>query len=125
MTGKTILVVEDNAIQREGLAVILHLEGYTALLAANGEEGLSWLRSEPTPDLILLDMMIPKHKADGWYFLERRKHIPVAASVPIIITTGIGNASDEWAVALGACCLLRKPVEPEHLLNEIKRCLGA
>lgn len=125
MAGKTILVVEDNAIQREGLAVILHAEGYTVLLAADGEEGLNWLRSEPTLDLILLDMMIPRCAADGWFFLGERKSVPAAASVPVIIMTGIGNASDEWAASLGARGYLRKPVEPEHLLREIKHYLGA
>jgi hypothetical protein len=46
-------------------------------------------------------------------------------SIPVIIVTGIGNASDEWAASLGARGLLRKPAEVEHLLHEIERCLGA
>jgi CheY-like chemotaxis protein len=123
MAGKTILVAEDDAIQREGLAAILGKEGYAVLTAANAEEGLSWLRSQPPPDLILLDMLM-RRGHDGWHFLAERKAVPAAASIPIIIMTGIG-AGDDWARSLGACGLIRKPVEVESLLAEIRRCLGA
>jgi len=124
MAAKTILIVEDNAIQREGLAFVLREEGYSVLTAADADEGLSWLRSEPTPDLVLLDMLVPKGR-DGWFFLGQRRQIPAAASVPVIITTGVGNASEEWAAALGACGLLRKPLEVAPLLAQVRRCLGA
>jgi len=56
-TSKTVLVVEDNSIQREGLASVLRNEGYRVLAAADGEEALKYLRGDPTPDLLLLDMM--------------------------------------------------------------------
>src|SRR5690348_7654521 len=124
MAGTTILVIEDNPIQREGVAVLLREHSYTVILAADADEGLSWVRSEPPPDLILLDMMM-RHGKDGWYFLARRKQVPAAAAIPILIVTGIGNASDEWATALGACGLIRKPVEVEPLLTQISRCLEA
>jgi CheY-like chemotaxis protein len=124
MAGKTILIVEDNVIQREGLAFVLREEGYAVLTAADADEGLSWLRSEPAPDLVLLDMLVSKGH-DGWFFLGQRQQIPAAAVVPVIITTGVGNASDEWAVALGACGLLRKPLEVAPLLAQVRRCLGA
>jgi CheY-like chemotaxis protein len=123
MAGQTILVVEDNAIQREGVAVILREEGYGVLTAADADEGLSWMRGKPPPDLVLLDMMI-RRGHDGWHFLAESRGIPAAASVPVIITTGIGAAGDEWAQALGACCLLRKPFEAEQLLEQLRRCLG-
>jgi CheY-like chemotaxis protein len=124
MAGRTILVVEDNPIQREGLAVILREQGHTVTTAADAEEALSRLQGSAVPDLILLDMMMRQGR-DGWYFLAQRKVIPVLASAPIIITTGIGNASDDWAAALGACCMLRKPLEVESLMTAIRRCLGA
>jgi CheY-like chemotaxis protein len=123
MAGKTLLVVEDNAIQREGLAAVLREHGYTVLTAADGDEAMSWLRSEPPPDLVLLDMIIPRTGHDGWYFLEQRRRHPALASIPVIITTALGNASQEWAAALGARGLLRKPVEVEPLLTHLNRCL--
>src|SRR4051812_25072978 len=84
MAGETILVVEDHPLQREGVAYLLRQHDYTVILAADAEEGLSWVRSEPSPDLILLDMMM-RHGKDGWYFLAQRKQVPGAASIPVII----------------------------------------
>jgi DNA-binding NtrC family response regulator len=59
-----VLVVEDNEVVREGLAVVLGRAGYEVGLAANGEEALGLLRAGPAFDLILLEM-------DGWCFEER------------------------------------------------------
>ena len=98
MSLKKILVVEDNSIQREGLASVLRNEGYRVLAAADGEEALKYLRGDPTPDLLLLDMMMPQ--PDGWQFLGQLRRDPGMASVPIIITTGLGIASREWAISL-------------------------
>ena len=66
----TLLVVEDDAVTREGLDVVLHNAGSEVVLAANGEEGLESLRSVRT-DRILLDRMMPV--LAGWHFLERLK----------------------------------------------------
>jgi len=121
MSAKTILIVEDNAIQREGLAVVLQKEGYTVLVAADGKEASDMLRVG-VPDLILLDMMMPA--PDGWHLMQLWKHYPALASVPVFIVTGLGIASDEWAASLGARGLLRKPVEMEPLLAAVRRCLG-
>lgn len=121
MSGKTILVVEDNAIQREGLAVVLRKEGYTVLVAADGKEASAAVRVG-VPDLILLDMLLPA--PDGWHLMRMWKKYPALASVPVFIVTGLGIASEEWAAALGARGLVRKPVEVEPLLAAIRRCLG-
>jgi CheY-like chemotaxis protein len=124
MAGKTILVVEDNTIQREGLAVVLQKEGYTVLAAANAHEAMDVLRGDPVPDLILLDMLISPPEADGWHFLGWRKQVPALAAVPVIITTSLPVASREWASSLGAVGLIRKPFEASPLLAEVRRCLG-
>jgi CheY-like chemotaxis protein len=57
--GKTVLIAEDDAIAREGMAIILHREGYGVATAANGQEALEYLRTQPAPSLILLDMLMP------------------------------------------------------------------
>src|SRR4051812_42834831 len=101
--AKTILVVEDEVVQREGLATILRQHGYNVVTAPNADEGLAVLRSAP-PDLVLLDMILPPGGHDGWHLLNERKRDPVLATIPVALTTGIGNASDEWAAGLGACC---------------------
>jgi two-component system, chemotaxis family, chemotaxis protein CheY len=122
MPDKTILIVEDNEIQREGLAIILRQEGYTVLLAARGRDAVTILELFATPDLILLDMMIPP--PDGWHLMAMLNKDSALASVPVVIMTALGIATEEWASSLGACGLIRKPVDTEPLLAEIRRCLG-
>jgi CheY-like chemotaxis protein len=116
---KTLLVVEDNAILRKGLAAVLREEGFAVVTAANGREALDWLREDPPPDLILLDMLLPV--LDGWRFLELLKEGP--ASVPVIVTTEVANLSPEWAAAHGCAGFLHKPLDVGMLLAEVRRCL--
>ena len=120
MPGSTVLVIEDDSIQREGLAAVLRQQGFTVLTAENGRDALNCL-SSAIPDIILLDMQMPGW--DGWWFLEQRKSLLALASVPVIITTAIPVANREWAASLGVAGLLRKPFETEPLLAEINRCL--
>jgi CheY-like chemotaxis protein len=119
LAGRTLLVVEDNATAREGFAAALRREGCRVVLAADGAEALSLVRATPAPDLILLDMLTPV--ADGWCFLRERRRDPTAASIPVVIVTALSIASPEWAAALGAAGLIRKPVEPDILLREVRR----
>jgi CheY-like chemotaxis protein len=121
MPGSTVLVIEDDSIQREGLAALLRQQGFTVLTAENGRDAMNRL-SSGTPDLILLDMQMPGW--DSWWFLEQRKRLAALASVPVIITTALAVAGGDWASSLGAAGLLRKPFEVEPLLAEIRRCLG-
>src|SRR5262249_17190482 len=118
---KTLLIVEDNAIAREGLAVVLRREGYNVVTVANGQEALDYLRKPPPPDLILLDMLLPV--LDGWHFLERLKANKTVAAAPVIVTTGT-ILTREWATAHGCAGFVRKPIECETLMAEIHRCLG-
>jgi CheY-like chemotaxis protein len=120
MTAKRILVVEDNAVTREGLAVILAREGYEVNLAANGLEAFRLMRSGPKPDLILLDMLLPL--LDGWQFLKQLTwEVPVPP--PVVIMTGT-NLTREWAESHGCQGFLRKPIDTEPLLEEVRRCLA-
>jgi CheY-like chemotaxis protein len=116
---KTILVVEDDVIIREGLTTVLGRAGYQIIPAANGREALDRLREKPV-DLILLDMMLPV--LDGWRFLERRRRDQEPLPAPVLVVTGFEEGSLEWAVALGAAGYLRKPVAIETLLAEVERC---
>lgn len=119
---RTLLVVEDNDAIREGLAAVLRSAGYRVHLAENGEEALRDLRAGPRPDLILLDMLMPV--VDGWHFLERLGREGPQPPVPVVITTAT-VLSREWAESHGCAGFLRKPVEPEALLDEVRRCLAA
>src|SRR5260370_36612928 len=107
-TRKRLLVVEDNALAREGLALTLELEGFEVTLAANGEEALQHLRAEPVYDLILLDMLMPV--LDGWHFLKRLGQDEMTPRVPIVITTG-PILTREWARDTRCAGVVRQPVD--------------
>ena len=57
--AKNVLIVEDNAVAREGLAVVLRREGHQVALVENGLVAINYLRENPTPHVILLDMHLP------------------------------------------------------------------
>lgn len=59
--------------------------------------------------------------ADGWQFFAERLHTPALAAVPVVVMTGVGIASDEWAKALSATDLLRKPIDVDRLLDEVNQ----
>jgi sigma-B regulation protein RsbU (phosphoserine phosphatase) len=117
--GKPVLIVEDNEVERVGLATILRREGYAVATAADGASALTLLRAGTDPCLILLDMLLPGK--DGWDFLTERKRDPELAAVPVIITTALGVASPEWAHSLGAAACFRKPFQVPALLDEVRR----
>ncbi len=121
MAGKTILIIEDNTLHREMLTTALGKQGFTVVTATEGNEALNRLSSRPTPDLILLDMLLPSGKFDGWWFLHQRQRIPALAAIPVVITTALIVASEEWAASLGAAGLLRKPFDASALLAEVRR----
>jgi CheY-like chemotaxis protein len=123
MPGETILVADDNAEEREALALALRRRGYTVLTAGDGAEALRLLHTGPAPGLILLDMLMPG--CDGWQFLELRKPSPALAAVPVVVTTGLATANAAWAASLGAVGFLRKPFGVEALLAEVRRWLPA
>ena len=124
MAAEAILVIEDNIVQRVALVTALHRQGFRVVTATDGNEALNRLTNAPVPDLILLDMLNPAGHGDGWWFLEQRKRIPALSSVPVIVTTSLPSACQEWAASLGATGLIRKAFEVEALRAEIRRCLG-
>jgi len=120
--GKTILLVEDNAVESEALALILGDEGYSVVAVANGQDAIDYLARHCAPDLILLDMLMPV--LDGWHFLAEVNHWEPPVPTPIIVTTST-VISREWALAHGCVGFLHKPVEPEEVAQEVRRCLNA
>ena len=121
-TGKTVLVIEDSDMEREGLAAVLQREGYAVLTAADGQEALACVRTSPRPDLILLDMLLPG--IDGWDLLKVYTRDPALAGVPVVILSGLDVGSPAWAASLGAAGYLRKPVDSAALLQIVRRVCG-
>jgi CheY-like chemotaxis protein len=121
MDTKTILVVEDDEETRTGFGMVLQDHGYAVGLAADGQEALDYVQNNGPPDLIFLDMMMPR--MDGWQFLKRRG--ARWRSVPVLLVTALPISCNEWATSLGARCCLRKPFDPELLLGQVKTLLGS
>ena len=112
-----ILLVEDNTDTRDSMAMLLELEGYAVVGAANGQEALDRLHDNGRPCLILLDLMMPV--LDGWGFRAGQRSEPAIAGIPVIVLSADGSVSQK-ASSLGAVGYLRKPVEVSELLLMIK-----
>jgi CheY-like chemotaxis protein len=121
-TDTTILIAEDDRITREWMAFVLQAEGYRVVLAANGQVALDQLRLGPRPDLIVLDMLMPV--LDGWHFLAQLKRQTPQPSIPIMIVTA-SILTPAWAQAQGCSGFVKKPLEADRFLVEIRRCLAA
>jgi CheY-like chemotaxis protein len=114
-----VLIVEDDADLREMMAQILTLEGFTPATASNGREALEYLRSGDTPQLILLDLMMPV--MDGWEFQRERGRDPTLAKVPVVVL----SALDEPRAAGAATHeFLKKPLDFDRLLQIVKGYCG-
>ena len=85
-----ILVVEDDNALRHALAVKLEKRGYSVSQAEDGEAGVT-LATANHPDLVLLDLIMPK--LDGFGFLERLRHEPWGKTLPVIILTNSNDVS--------------------------------
>jgi two-component system chemotaxis response regulator CheY len=120
LAGKTILIVEDEPLLGLEWSQLLEKEHARVARAHNGEQALELLQRGLVPHLVLLDMLMPV--ADGWRFLERLKKHGAMASGPIVIVTGLGAASREWAESLGATAFLRKPVEADEFIDTVRQC---
>lgn len=121
-TKKTVLLVEDNEDNLVVYRTILDHVGYNVLEARDGEEGVSRARQEH-PDLILMDISIPK--IDGWEATRRLKADQATRDIPIIALTAHALEEDrERAIAAGCDGYLAKPVEPRRVVEEVQRFVG-
>jgi CheY-like chemotaxis protein len=116
--SRKILIIEDQATMRRNVALMLHLENYTALTAANGVEGLEIIRRD-LPDLVLCDVMMPE--MDGYAVLKALRGDEKLKHIPFIFLTAKGDRSDvSEGLGLGADAYLTKPVVREDLLNAVQ-----
>ena len=119
---KSVLIVEDNDVERIGLATLLRQHGFAARELRPGEDIIERVRAEQ-PGVILLDMMLGGHGEDGWQVLAALRARPDVARVPVLIVTGLGIASAEWARSMGAAGLIRKPINSEELFAKLHHYL--
>jgi CheY-like chemotaxis protein len=117
-----VLVIEDEEILRETILNILKLNGFSAIEAVNGRQGLQ-LAKEWVPNLILCDIRMPE--LDGYEVLRALRQDPVTASIPVIFLTAesIQKVIDKGQ-SLGAKAYLSKPFSTAQLLEAINKELG-
>lgn len=118
ISKKTILIVEDNAINRMMLCAIL-TSNYRVLEAENGQEALKVLEKHYNEiSLILLDIVMPV--MDGYAFLSKFRENPVFSSIPVIVTTqSSGEAEEVTALSLGATDFVAKPYKRQVILHRV------
>lgn len=117
---KTILVIEDDELLREGIVFVLNLEGFEVLESANGRDGLAIAQAE-LPDLITCDLNLPGLNGEG--IAEALASDPKTANIPIMFITG----SEPIALSSSVQCdymFLQKPFEPEQLAIIIWNLIG-
>jgi DNA-binding response OmpR family regulator len=122
MNPKKILVVDDEVDLVETVRFPLEMEGYHVLVSYNGEDALNQARKE-NPDLILLDLMLPK--LDGYKvcrllkFDERYKHIPI-----LMLTAKTQEKDKTLGLETGADEYITKPFEMDYLMEKVKAYLS-
>ena len=123
LTGKKILIVDDDRDILTAIEATLQPEGADLLTARDGNTAID-LAERHRPDLVILDMMLPKRS--GFLVMEKLKRDKAPADVPkvIMITANLGTRHKQYAERLGVDGYLNKPFRMEKLLDEVKKILG-
>jgi DNA-binding response OmpR family regulator len=116
---KTILVVDDDQELSDGLRVVLEKQGYRVIQARDGQQGKN-LVYQHHPDLVILDMMMPR--MGGYPVLEHFKGKADAPAI-IMITANEGSRHKAYAEYLGVVDYIRKPFAMERLLESVTKGL--
>lgn len=119
---KKILIVEDNPQSMKVLMMALRPHGYTLLEAADGEEALKVVSSGERPDLIIMDIQLPK--IDGLEVTRRLRQVPEFSHIPIIAVTAHAMKGDkEKIVGAGCDAYLPKPISTRELPRVVAKML--
>lgn len=113
---QTVLVVDDNADNRDIVALLLRRAGYETLQAVNGSDALDVLATR-RPCLIVLDLAMPV--MDGWQFRTEQLSRKEIQSIPVVLYSAHPDLKTH-AHALGAVAFVRKPVDADRLLSAVK-----
>ena len=117
----TILLVEDNEMNRDMLSRRLERRGYTVIVAVDGEDGVARATAD-RPDLVVMDMSLPG--IDGWEATRQLKAAPETSAIPVLALTAHAMAGDrERAFEVGCDDFDTKPVDLPRLLEKIAALL--
>ncbi|MCJ7827878.1 response regulator [Patescibacteria group bacterium] len=119
---KKVLIVEDEKSLRELLDLKLQLEGFTVLLAKDGEEALQKIKKD-LPQLVLLDLVLPG--LDGFGVLKKMRKDPITAKIPVIIISNLGQKEEiDRGLLLGANdYMVKANFTPQHIVDQVNRYL--
>ena len=118
LAGKKILVVDDDRDIRSAIEIALREFDPEVITAGDGNQAVQRTEAD-NPDLIILDMMLPKRS--GFLVLERLKRDKTKGDPPLVImiTGNLGNRHKMYAEQLGVDCYMRKPFRMEALMKEV------
>jgi len=120
--SKTVLVVDDEVNIVTSLEYVMKAAGFDVATAYDGEEALTKI-AEIVPDLVILDVMMPK--LDGFEVCEKVRENPLWESVIIVMLTAKGRDSErEKGLSLGANDYLTKPFSTHDIVNRVKELLS-
>jgi two-component system, cell cycle response regulator DivK len=121
MKGRTVLHIEDNEYNRKIVRQLLSRTSFRLLEAVDGEEGLAVAQRE-LPDLILMDVQLPK--LSGLDATRLLRADPRTAKIPLVVVTSFAlSGDDRRAIDAGASAYLAKPYSPRDLMALINRFL--
>ena len=119
---KTVLIAEDNPVNRELLRELLEMRGYAVVEASDGEQTLKQINGS-IPDILLLDLNMPV--LDGFGTLKRIRQDPRLASLPVLAVTAYAMRGDrEKILSSGFDGYLSKPITSAELERELDRLLA-
>ena len=119
---KKVLIIDDDQDIVESVQLALEAKGYRVFSGSDGNQGLAMTERE-SPDLVILDMMMPKRS--GFLVLEKlRRTLRVPVRV-IMVTANEGNRHKNYAETLGVDDYIRKPFPMDRLLESVERLIGA
>jgi DNA-binding response OmpR family regulator len=119
--AKRILLVDDDQEIVESMRIALEARGYQTLVARDGNQGLAMAERE-NPDLVILDMMMPKRS--GFLVLERLRRTRRVPMRVIMITANEGSRHKAYAEMLGVDDYIRKPFPMDRLMDSVDRLLA-
>ena len=121
--AKLVMLVDDSDVLRKITVFNLKKHGYEVVEATNGEEAIEKLSGGIKPNLMLLDIMMPK--MDGFTVLKKLRESDEWKDIPVIVLTAKGGEEDEQtAMSLGATMVMTKPFSPVQLIQEVKKVIG-
>jgi len=121
VSAKKVLIVDDDYEIIDSIRYALEGEGYSVVIARDGNQGLA-LAERENPDLMILDMMMPKRS--GFLVLEKLRRVRETPLPVIMITGNEGSRHKAYAELLGVSDYIRKPFAMDRLLQAVEKLIG-